>query len=137
MIFRVLLKFLTKLTFRPPKTSKDGDCVCFGARRVYRTFSSESDAEIELLEMAKVDAKFNRFDFIACAILLGCDFFPGKSLFDFRKIELFKNFRKTPIEYVTIVQSGSKSNVAESNVDLLNRTSQILDSIDVRFRTTL
>ena len=94
MIFRVLLKFLTKLTFRPPKTSKDGDCVCFGARRVYRTFSSESDAEIELLEMAKVDAKFNRFDFIACAILLGCDFFPGKIFFIFENGLSFLRFSK-------------------------------------------
>ena len=57
--------------------SQDGDCVCFGARRVYRSFSSENEAEIELLEMKKVESKFNRFDFIACAILLGCDFFPG------------------------------------------------------------
>ena len=70
---------------RPTQNSKDGDCVCFGARRVYRTFSSENDAEIELLEMAKVDAKFNRFDFIACAILLGCDFFPGTNFFDLKK----------------------------------------------------
>ena len=57
--------------------SQDGDCICFGARRVYRSFSSENEAEIELLEMKKVESKFNRFDFIVCAILLGCDFFPG------------------------------------------------------------
>ena len=93
--------------------SKDGDCVCFGARRVYRTFSSENEAEIELLEMAKVESRFSRFDFIACAILLGCDFYPGgvKGLGPVAAEKLlieWKQKRKHPLHHMAQIKSGER-----------------------------
>lgn len=93
--------------------SRDGDCVCFGARRVYRSFSSENDAEIELLEMGKVEGKFTRFDFIACAILLGCDFFPGgiKGLGPVAAEKLlmeWKKKRKHPLHHMAQIKSGQR-----------------------------
>ena len=53
--------------------------MCYGAMDVYRNFSSDSAAEIEKLSMETVKTKvgLDRFDFIVCGILLGCDYFDG------------------------------------------------------------
>ena len=47
--------------------------------KIYRSFSSESDAEIEYVTLDRVKELYNfdRFDFITFALLLGCDFFPN------------------------------------------------------------
>ena len=46
---------------------------------VYRNFSSDSAAEIEKLDINRVknEVGLDRFDFIVCGILLGCDYFDG------------------------------------------------------------
>lgn len=57
----------------------DGDAFCFGATKIYRSFSSDNDAELEYVTLEKVKELYNfdRFDFITFALLLGCDFFPA------------------------------------------------------------
>merc|ERR1711957_356297 len=59
--------------------TQDGDSFCFGATKIYRSFSCEDDAEVEYVTLQKIKEHygFDRFDFISFALLLGCDFFPS------------------------------------------------------------
>jgi hypothetical protein len=62
--------------------SQDGDCLCFGARRVFKTFSACQQATgwpLEYFDSDDISARLGlgREQLVAAMLLLGCDFCDG------------------------------------------------------------